>query len=286
MLATVVWRRAPTSGKPGAKAIVFPDGTVHGWIGGACAQPTLVRQAQEVLASGEPRLVFLGPADDMDGVLRDGVVRVPMACDSEGSMEIYLEPMLPAPHLLVVGASELTTTLAALAADLGWTAEVTDAEGLTAGQGAAVIVATQGRWDEQAVEEALRTEAGYVGLVASRRRAAAVTEWLRAAGVSEESLARLHAPAGLDLGAVEHREIAVAVLGELVALRAAGALRAQEIPRQRAAEATDPVCGMSVTVDGARHTSRYDDATVYFCATSCKSAFDADPEKYAEPARR
>jgi len=284
VLATVVWRRAPTSGKPGAKAIVFPDGTVHGWIGGACAQPTLVRQAHEVLESGDARLVFFGPADEMDGVLRDGVVRVPMACDSEGSMEIYLEPMLPSPHVLAVGDSELTTALAALARDVGWTAEVTDTSGgFVADARTAIVVATQGRWDEAAVQDALATDAGYVGLVASKRRAATVVEWLDAAGATDRDLARLHAPAGLDLGAVAHREIAASVLAELVALRAAGGLRwtaenAQPMPL----EAVDPVCGMTVTVASARHVSGWNGHQLYFCAASCKRTFEESPEKYAD----
>lgn len=283
VLATVVWRRAPTSGKPGSKAIVLPDGTVNGWIGGACAQPTLVRQARDVLASGVPRLVFLGPADEMDGVLRDGVVRVPMACDSEGSMEIYLEPVLPSPHVLVVGDSELTEALTALARDLGWTAAATDEAGLTGESHTAIVVATQGRWDEAAVQEALATDAGYVGLVASARRAAAVREWLRAAGMTDDALARLHAPAGLDLGAVEHREIAACVIAELVGLRASGALRwsAEKAPPMPL-EAVDPVCGMTVQVAAARHTSEWNGRTLYFCAASCKASFDEHPEKYDE----
>lgn len=284
VLATVVWRRAPTSGRPGAKALVLPDGTVRGWVGGACAQPTLVRQAREVLVSGEPRLVFLGPADEMDGVLREGIVRVPMACESEGSLEIYLEPVLPQPHVVVVGDSGLTATLAALVRDLGWTASVVDEAGFSADSRTAVVVATQGRWDEAAVAAALETDAAYVGLVASRRRAASVVEWLRSSGVAESTLLRLHAPAGLDLGGVEHDEIAVAVLAELVALRASGGLRATTGGEGAvmAEEAIDPVCGMTVDVEGARHVSEWNGRRVYFCAASCKRAFDEDPDKYAD----
>src|SRR3954462_4945581 len=124
--ATVVWRRAPTSGQIGAKAVVLGDGTVHGFIGGACAEPTLVRQALEALRDGRPRLLFLGPLDELDGVLREGVVRVPMACESEGALEIYLEPVVPAPRVAVVGRSPLAATLAALVSDVGWSADVVD----------------------------------------------------------------------------------------------------------------------------------------------------------------
>lgn len=284
VLATVVWRRAPSSGRSGSKALVLPDGTVRGWVGGACAQPTLVKQAREVLADGRPRLVFLGPADDREGVLRDGVTRVPMACESEGALEIYLEPVLPAPRVVVVGESPMVSTLATLVGGLGWSVSVVDEAGFSGDARTAVVVATQGRWDEAAVQAALATEAPYVGLVASRRRAAAVVEWLRSSGVPASSLARLHAPAGLDLGAVDHEEIAVAVLAELVSLRASGGLRAAPggPAEAMAEEATDPVCGMTVDVEGARHVSDWNGAKVYFCAASCKRAFDENPDKYAD----
>ena len=286
VLATVVWRRAPTSGHVGAKAIVLPDGTVHGFVGGACAATTLVRQALDALTTGEARLLFLGPPDQFDGALREGVVRVPMACESEGALEIYLEPVLPAPHVLVIGDSALTTTLAALTKDLGWSGEVVDdvdaLPGLRADARTAVVVATQGRYDEAATQAALASDAGYVGLIASRRRAVAVDGWLRDSGVEEATMARLHSPAGLDLGAVDHREIAVAVLAELVALRVAGGLRAAVDPViSEMVEARDVVCGMTVTVAGALHVSSWGGRSYYFCAASCKRSFEENPEKYA-----
>ena len=290
VLATVVWRRAPTSGTAGAKAIVGLDGSVAGWVGGACAQPTLVRQAREALQDGTPRLVYLGPADGLDGVLRDGVVRVPMACESEGALEIFLEPVLPSPHVVVVGDSDLTACLATLVGAIGWTATVTDSGDFAAGDhpldhSTAVVVATQGRWDEEAVRTALGTTAGYVGLVASARRAAAVTAWLRDADVPDAVLARLRAPAGLDLGSVRHDEIAVAILAELVALRAAGGLqatRSSDAGVVQNVEVLDPVCGMTVDLAAARHLSEWQGQRYAFCAASCKHAFEADPEKYAE----
>jgi len=285
VLATVVWRRAPSSGRPGAKAIVLADGSVHGWVGGACAQPTLVRQAREAIQDGEPRLVFLGPADEMDGVLRDGVVRVPTACESEGSLEIFLEPVVPDPHVVVVGDSELTTTLADLVESLGWTVTKTDRADFSADGCTAVVVATQGRWDEDAVQTALATDAAYVGLVASARRADAVREWLASAGVGPAQLDRLRAPAGLDLGAVAHREIGAAILAELVQLHAAGAFTGlgatQQATMDEPEHATDPVCGMTVDVAAARHVSEWSGRRFYFCAASCKRGFDASPEKYA-----
>ena len=112
LLATVVWRRGPSSGKRGYKALVFPDGAVVGWLGGACAEPTVVREAKQALQDAHPRLMFLGPADELDGRFRKGVVSVPMACESEGALEVYLEPVLPVPHVVVIGRSPAVGTLA------------------------------------------------------------------------------------------------------------------------------------------------------------------------------
>ncbi|MFQ5948536.1 MAG: XdhC family protein, partial [Acidimicrobiia bacterium] len=114
VLVTVVWRRGPSSGRQGSKAIVLLDGTVRGWLGGACAEPSVVKEALRALEDGAPRLMFLGPADEFDGRLRQGVTSVPMACDSEGAMEVYLEPTLPRPHLLAIGRSPAVATLVSL----------------------------------------------------------------------------------------------------------------------------------------------------------------------------
>ncbi len=262
VLATVVWRRGPTSGKQGSKAVILPDGTVRGWLAGACAEPTVIAEARAAMADGRPRLLFLGPADELDGVLRAGVATVPLACESEGALEVYLEPNLPPPHVVVIGRSPAADTIAALAHALEWRATIVDDEGSAdhpggipvvaeldlAGLGVdsatAVVVATQGHYDEAALEVALGTGAGYVGLIASRRRADAVREYLRDRGIADEAVDRVRAPAGLDLGEVEPGEIGVAVLAELVALKAAGELGPSTPPAPAFDEARDPVCGM------------------------------------------
>src|SRR5262245_19442327 len=119
-LATVVWRRAPSSGHVGSKAIVLPDGTVHGWLGGACAEPTMVREARAALADGRSRLLFLGPADALARHQRDGILAIPMACESEGALEVHIDPFLPAPQLVVVGRSPAVRALAVQARSLDW----------------------------------------------------------------------------------------------------------------------------------------------------------------------
>lgn len=278
VLATVTWRHGPSSGKAGSRAVIHPDGSVEGWIGGACAQPTVVREALAALTDGQARLLVLGVDDP-----RPDVITVPMACASEGAMEVHVEPMLPAPDLRIVGSSPMTQTLARLAGDLGWRVQVADElDPHGVGEASFVVVATQGHHDEPALEAALATPARYVGLVASAKRAASVLEWLRERGVSEEALARVRAPAGLDLGPVEHTEIAVAILAELVALKASGAL-SESVEVHRLEEAIDPVCGMTVDVASARFTATYQDVAYWFCAAGCQRAFEADPASFLSP---
>ena len=275
-LATVTWRQGFTSGKPGARAIIHPDGRVEGWLGGACARPAVVRHALEALADGEPRLLVLGVHDH-----RPGVVQVEMACTSEGAMEVYVEPMLPSPKLTVVGSSPAAEVLVDLAGRVGWRSELIadDPDPATVGYGDAVVVATQGHFDETALEAALRSEAGYVGLVASSKRATEVMSWLRGRGVSEEAIVRVRAPAGLDLGATTHEEIAVSILAELVAWRAGGGAR-PVVSINPPEVAIDPVCEMEVDVATARWVSEHAGKKYYFCAPGCQKAFEAEPARF------
>lgn len=275
VLATVTWRQGPSSGKGGSKAVIHPDGTVEGWIGGACARPTVVREALASLADGTPRLLMLGLEET-----RPDVVAVPMACASEGAMEVYVEPVLPAPDVHIVGSSPLTATLADLARALGWRVVTMDEPQfghLT--ESSMVVVATQGLYDEPAVESALATPARYVGLIASEKRAASVTAWLRERGVTDDALARLRSPAGLDLGPVAHEEIAVAVLAELVALRAAGGFT-ETVTVHEPETAIDPVCEMTVDIATARFVTEHEGQKYYFCAAGCQRAFEANPQAF------
>jgi xanthine dehydrogenase accessory factor len=298
-MATVVWRRAPSSGHVGSKAVIRADGSVEGWLGGACAEPTVVRQAQESMADGRPRLLFLGRPDELDRRAADGMVTVPMACESEGALEVYLEPILPRPQVVVVGRSPAVFTLAALARALEWDVAVVDDGGdatthpfpelvrttldlsaLGIGGASAVVIATQGHYDDLALEAALATGAGYIGLVATEKRAAATVALLRHRGIGDEQLLRVVSPAGLDLGRVDNAEIAVAVLADLVARRAAGQLAGTTAVRERAT-AVDPVCGMTVAVDAAKYHFAHEGTDYYFCAPGCLTAFEADPGRYA-----
>ncbi|MFJ7217867.1 XdhC family protein [Amycolatopsis sp. NPDC098790] len=271
--ATVVWRQGPSSGQEGSRAIVTAEGVLDGWIGGACAEPVVVREARQAIADGEPRLLLLGKSGQFGEAVPDGMTVVPIACQSEGALEIYVEPVEPAPHLLVVGKSPMARTLVALATALGWCAElIARAEFDDVGPRTMVVVATQGHFDEDAVEGALRAGPAYVGLVGSRRRGEAVLGYLADRGVAD--LQRVRVPCGLDLGPVPHREIAVAILAELVAFRAA-----PRAPAPPVEDLVDPVCGM--TVEPLGEPVEHEGRTYYFCCPGCRDAFRRDPAAHA-----
>jgi xanthine dehydrogenase accessory factor len=290
-LATVVWRQAPSSGQPGSRAIITESGELRGWIGGACAEPTVIREAQRVIAQGTPQLLLLGSPEQFGAAAGEGMTVVPISCQSEGALEVYIEPVLPAPHLVVVGRSPMAHTLADLARALDWRADVLDGPEFTAGHASErsmIIVATQGHHDEEAVEQAVAAKPAYLGLVGSRRRGAAVLGYLAERGVPADQLDRVHTPAGLDLGRTRHQEIAVAILAELVQLRAAGALgrgpagRPQAAGARAPAQAADPVCGMTVTADASGRPLVHEGVTYYFCSSGCRRAFAQDPAAYVK----
>ncbi len=286
-LATVVWRQGPSSSQQGAKALITADGELQGWIGGACAEPTVIREAREVMQTGTARLLLLGDPEQFGypahgagepGELPNGMTFVPIACQSEGALEVYIEPVLPVPHLVVVGGSPMATTLADLGRALGWQVDLIAGQDFTAddaSERSLVVVATQGHDDESVLEHAVAARPAYLGLVGSHKRGDAVLGYLADRGADRETLARVRVPAGLDLGHTGHREIAVAILAELVQVTAARepgprALR----PDRRAAPATDPVCGMAVDPAPGTRSSRRDGQIYYFCSAGCQDIFE------------
>ena len=320
-LATVVWRQGPSSGQLGSRAIITADGEVHGWIGGACAEPVVIREARQVISDGEPRLLLLGTPDQFGETVPEGMTVVPIACQSEGALEVFIEPVQPAPRLVVVGRSPMAQTLADLAGALGWRTALLDGREFSAADAdgrSMIVVATQGHGDEEAMEQAVAARPAYLGLVASQRRGAAVLGYLKDRGVPKDQLNRVKVPAGLNLGRTSHREIAVAILAELVQLRAAGEIpggtagagatgtgatgtgaastrgaragqgrRAATAPAAAApAEATDPVCGMTVVAGESSYPLEHDGVTYYFCRAGCRRAFEADPAAYVKKGTR
>ena len=268
VLATVVSVRRPASAKRGDRALIRSDGKLVGWVGGACSEPAVIREALRALEDGEPRLLRICPPGGSAG--GDDVVVAESACASEGTVEVLIEPQLPVPLVAVVGDSPAAQALRELVPGIGWRV-TTDLEA-----GAeAVVLATMGRGDEEGLEAALASPAGYIGLVASARRASVVLERLRERGIGEDALARVRSPAGLDLGPLPQREIAVAVLAELVAWRHARTASPTEL-----LEAVDPVCGMTVAVGPDTPTAEHEGATYWFCCPGCGSRFERDPAAF------
>jgi xanthine dehydrogenase accessory factor len=289
-LATVVWRQGPSSSQQGSRAIITADGELHGWIGGACAEPAVVRAARHVIASGSAELLLLGSPDQFGGAVPAGVAVVPISCQSEGALEVYIEPVVPVPHLVVVGRSPMAQTLADLARALGWHAELIDGADFAttrADERSLVVVATQGHDDEGVLERAVAARPAYLGLVGSRKRGTAVLGYLADRGVPQAELDRVKVPAGLDLGSTTHPEIAVAILAELVQLRASGALAGStagplSTQNQPAAAVIDPVCGMTVSAGTDGLSLEHAGVTYYFCCSGCRSTFGTDPAAHAK----
>ena len=250
VLATVVRTVSVTAAKAGARAIIRPDGTiVAGWIGGGCARAAVLKAAREALADGRPRLVSVQPPDALQeqgipaGEERAGVRFAENMCSSQGTMDVFVEPILPQPEIVVYGSSPVAVAVAELGRRIGFAVTVCapaaeqagfaaadrriDGYALPAGEAGQrfVVIATQGRGDEAALRAALAVETNYVAFVGSRKKAAALKAKLAGSGIAPERLARLKAPAGLDLGAITPDEIAVSILAEIVAARRGGRLR-------------------------------------------------------------
>ncbi len=315
-VATVVAVQRPTSARPGASGLVHPDGTIEGWVGGSCAQPVVVREALRALVDGQPRLLRLSRDAPAEGRRADGVLELVMTCHSGGTLEIYVEPHLPAPVLWVAGTTPIAGALVALGAAAGWRVSVIDpvadvdafpgAERVLAtadlrrldpGVAPYVVVATQGVWDEEATAAALARDVSYVGLVASPTRAGVVRAWLRdEAGLGDDRIAALRAPAGIDLGAETAEEVALSILAELVQVRrgragfvaapgpatlAGGTIPSIDLqPVVDDIILLDPVCGMTVDRAHARHLAEHDDKVYAFCSIGCRTRFIREPTAY------
>ncbi|GAB4577927.1 MAG: hypothetical protein Fur0022_06590 [Anaerolineales bacterium] len=331
VIATVVRAEKPTSAKAGAKAIITEDGKLTGWIGGSCAEPTVKREAKKALQDGQPRLIRLCPPENLGQAPQEGVIEIPLTCISGGTLEIYIEPQLAQPHLVVIGHLATAEALVNLGKGLGWRVSVMglevsrarfpladqlfdhlDFSHLTITPNTSIVVASHGNYDEDMLIAALQSPAPYVALIASKKRSAAILQYLHESDLTHEQIHRLKYPAGLDLGAVTPEEIALSILAEILQFRKQSQisnLKSQitnypitqlpitnpqspisnlELPilnhpiTQSPTEALDPVCHMTVEIATAHFTSEYNGKTYYFCAAGCKRSFDKNPEKYLQ----
>jgi xanthine dehydrogenase accessory factor len=263
--ATVVRAAKPTSVRPGDSAIVLADGTIEGFVGGVCAQGSVRLHAARALETGEAILLRLVPGvapADGEPATPDGVVVAHNPCLSGGSLEIFLEPQLAAPRVLVAGETPIARAIADVARAAGYDVVLEELE--PQASDAALVVASHGSDEEPLLARALEAGVGYVGLVASRRRGAAV---LAALDVDDALRAQVHTPAGLDIGARSPGEIALAILAELVAERTSHPPVTQS--------AIDPVCGMEVVVSDATPWLEHDGERIHFCCEGCRSTYAA-----------
>lgn len=302
-MATVVRAERPTSSKPGDKAIISPDGILTGWIGGSCAHDIVVRNALQSLQEGTPRFLTLSSAAPL-GVQRQGVIDVPMQCYSGGVLDVFIEPNLPRPQMVVVGHETVARALARISKTMQFQVTVVDPlatrasipeaddvvnelnlSALPLGGESFIVIATHGRYDEEALEQATKTSASYIALVSSPRRAGVILNHLREQGVPESAIARIKSPAGLDIGAEGAEEIALSIVAEIVRERRAGKLTKAGAETVAApAEAIDPICQMTVTIADARYTAEHEGRRYYFCCQHCQRTFEKEPQRYANVA--
>ena len=297
VVATVVRAQRPTSVKAGDVALVLDDGTIEGFVGGVCTQHSVRAYSLQAMETGEALLLRIlpdGTVGDEDGIglevsNEEGAVTVQNTCLSGGGIEVFLEPVLPAPKVLVVGDSPIAAALLSLAPGLGLDAIAVDGGSPEPAAGdLAVIVASHGRDELHLLRRALDVEVPYVGLVASRKRGTGVLAQLRSDGVSDQQLELIEVPAGIDIGAQTPAEIALSIFASVIAVRRRRHAERPESPREPVAAVTeapdpsglaiDPICGMTVAAAPGTPSVELDGETVYFCCEGCRSTFLAQHE--------
>ena len=271
--ARVVLAEKPTSAKPGDEALIFSDGTIEGFVGGSCAESTVRTEGMSVLGDGHALLLRIAPMPEPD--TQSGKRTVHNPCLSGGTLEIFLEPVMPAPLVAIFGDSPISGSLIKQGPGAGYEMVEWD-NSIDLANTFAVIVAAHGRDDEtMLLEAAVTAGVPYVGLVASRKRGTAVIEMLN---LTADQKASIHSPAGLDIGARTPDHIALSILAEMVQ---AGAHSTEpRTPVPVCETAIDPVCNMSVPMVNESIHAEFGDTTVWFCAPGCLKAYSANPEAF------
>ena len=300
-VAQVIWREAPSSGKPGDKAIILKDGTMIGWIGGGCVKGIAVKEAQEAIRENKSRLVRIDPDEGNSEDSSHKTYR--MTCHSGGTMELFIEPITPNPQLIIVGKSNIARALSKLAIATNLRVHVlsndvnkgmfpgvkniydrVDFSKINIDKNTFIVVATQGEDDEESIRKALETSCNYVGFISSLRKSVKIKEYLLQTELSANRINELKTPVGMDINAKLPEEIAISILAEIVQLF--------RDPNRKLDQESDtainddtyinPVCRVAVSKKDAKHVLEYGAHTVYFCCDGCKVSFDAEPEKYIE----
>jgi len=300
-VAHVIWREAPSSGKPGDKAIILKDGTIIGWIGGGCVKGIAVKEAREAIRENRSRLVRIDPDEGNSEDSSHKTYR--MTCHSGGTMELFIEPITPNPQLIIVGKSNIARALSKLAIATNLRVHVlsndvhkgmfpgvnnihdrVDFSKINIDKNTFIVVSTQGEDDEESIRKALETNCNYVGFISSLRKSVKIKEYLEQTELSTNRINELKIPVGMDINAKLPEEIAISILAEIVQLF--------RDPNRKVDQESDtainddtyinPVCRVAVSKKDAKHVLEYGAHTVYFCCDGCKVSFDTEPEKYIE----
>ncbi|ULQ54868.1 XdhC family protein [Flavihumibacter rivuli] len=308
-IAVVVRREAPSSGKTGDKAIINKFGEIIGWVGGGCVRAIIIKEAEDAMKSGKARLVRIGKT--LNHSQQEGVMEYKMTCQSEGLVEVFIEPVLPPPHIVVMGKTAIAKALVKLAKISGFrvTAVAPDIKPDTFDKvdelitqynlkqvnttaASSIVVATQGDQDETALQEALGKTSCYVGFVSSKKKGSKVMDYLKDAGVDPARVAAVKSPAGIDINAKSPEEVAISILAEIIQVKSqapgASGFTMFDTTREEAGKPKfyiNPVCGVPVDINSPKHVIDYKGEKVYFCCDGCKVKFEQDPEKYMHKAK-
>jgi xanthine dehydrogenase accessory factor len=304
-LAMVVRRDAPSSGKVGDKAVINKHGEIIGWVGGGCVKGILIKEAEDAMHTGKARLVKIGKS--LTTLKQDGVMEYKMTCQSEGTVEVFIEPILPKPHLVVMGKSAIAKALVKMAAVAGYriTGVAQDADLTTFEKvdelitqvnlanvkttvATCIVVVTQGEGDEKALTEALQKDFAYLGFVASKKKMVSIADYLESSGFDKKKIDSITSPAGIDINAKQPEEVAISILAQIIHLQNSASAPAIfekfETTKEDGGKAPvyyiNPVCGVPVDMNNPKHVVEYKNEKIYFCCDGCKMKFDAEPEKY------
>lgn len=307
--AHIVRRKNPSSGKPGDKAIITQEGNIYGWIGGGCTRGIVLKEALLAMRDRKPRMVFISP--DAKEATSDATRIYNMTCQSGGEVEVYIEPVMPQPQLLIFGSSHIAMALAKLAHTMEYQVQAVmssvdsslfpgadqvhelakfDGKDLIALP--YVIVCTQGEGDADALAKALRLDAPYLAFVASRKKANGTYRELRAKGFEFKQMAHIKTPAGLDIGAKTPYEVAVSILAEIIQdfrqpKEEEGDMNTKEtapVEMKNEDYYINPVCNIPVLKASAKHVLEHEGEKVYFCCDGCKVSFEKTPGEYLSKA--
>ena len=300
--AIIVRRKIPSSGKPGDRAIITDDGYIHGWIGGGCTRGIVLKEALLSLKEGKPRLVTISPDSIAESSSHQKIYK--MTCQSGGEVEIYIEPVLPKPHIVIFGVSHIGMALAKVSNAVNYRVscighsldktiyptadeliELTNFDPSSLNSNAYIVVCTQGEGDAEALHQALQSSSGYLAFVASRKKANAIFRELRGKGINFDQLKTIKTPAGIDINAKLPAEVAISILAEIVT-------DIRKVPEAEDASAEssltinnddfymNPVCQIPIQKSTAKHVIVHNGDNVYFCCDGCKVKFEADPAVY------